>query len=181
MLNLRLWSSWIKEMGAVALVSVGVALVFTFVASVFDQFHQVAAEDLGSNEVAALAGADNTQVLRLDQWGVSLTLPLGSDMAVVKYAAEGPDSVGLSSAAVEKIASVCTASHNAVGVIVRAPAGAQLNTKQALAQGETSLGSIGGYTYMYERPDSSCEATRASVLASAEAIGIAGAAVLSAQ
>lgn len=171
--------AWVKDLGAVTLVSVGVAVVFTVAASVFDQFHQVAAEDVGGNEVAAVVGSDHTQVLKVDQWGITLTLPLGSDMSTIKYATQGPDSIGLTSEGVEKIDSVCTAEANAVGVVVREPAGA--HSSNSPVQGQASLGTIGNYEYTYERPDSACEATQASEFASQESIGIAGAAVLGAQ
>jgi hypothetical protein len=178
MLRLWMWPAWLKDLGSVALISTGVAIVFTVTASVFEQFHQVAAEDLGSNEIAAVAVGDHTQVLKFSQWGVSLSMPMGNDMATVKYTTEGPDSVGLTSAGVEKIDKVCTAGQNSVGAIVRRRAGAQL---PAPVPGDTTLGTIGGYVYTYETPQSVCAATKAWVLANSEAMGIAGTAVLGAQ
>ncbi|HEX3081979.1 MAG TPA: hypothetical protein VHQ86_01885, partial [Candidatus Saccharimonadia bacterium] len=110
-------------MGMVFVVAVSVTLVFTVAASVFEQFHQVAAEELRGKEETAVPGAGQTQVLTLKEWGVTLSVPMGPGLPAVKYVSEGPDSYGLSSADVEKAGSACSAAQNAIGTIVRVPAG----------------------------------------------------------
>lgn len=134
--------------------SLGVALAFTVAASAFDQFHQVAAEDLYAQETSAVAAGNQTQLVKVKEWGVQLSLPLGEGSSLLQYAVEGPDSVGLSSAALEQYGSKCSAGRNAAGVLVRLAAGSD-GAKLAERQGVLKA-SLGGYDYVYETPVSSC-------------------------
>jgi len=169
----------IKDLSMIAVVSVGVVLAFTASASVFDQFHQVAAEDLRGAEVTAVAGAGQTQQLNFSDWGVVIDLPLGGGMPMVKYEAEGPDAMGLSSVAAEKYGAVCSAGQNALGVVVREPVGANKGLSQLPMA--TSLGTVNGFSYAFEMPATPCTDTGAGSFIADEAMAIAGAAVLSAR
>jgi hypothetical protein len=159
------------------IVSVAVAVAFTVVASVFDDYRQVAAENLRGSEVGAVP-AGNAQVLKFDDWGVSLTVPYGVGMPQVRFAAQGPDSYGLSSSEVEKAGQACMASNNAVGVVVRVPAGTPLASDQGRVP--QSLGEVGQYNYVYETPVSACAATGAAAQAKNESMVIEGDAQLDA-
>jgi len=134
--------------------SLGVVLAFTVAASAFDQFHQVAAEDLYVQEVPAVTAGNQTQLVKVKDWGVQLSLPLGESSPLLRYAVEGPDSVGLSSAALEQYGPKCSAGRNAAGVLVRLAAGSD-GAKLAQRRGVLK-GSFGGYDYVYETPVSSC-------------------------
>jgi len=165
--------AWPKEFMAAVAVAAVVSVAFTVAASLFDRFHQVSAEDLRTAETSAVAIGNKSQVLSFNDWGVSLTVPLGADMPQVWYTAQGSDSFGLSTTYVEKKSgAACSAGHNAVGVIVRSAAGSPLSSTES--QIATSLGTIGGYTYTYETPDSTCAATDAAEAANHEAMVIEG-------
>ena len=164
--------SVVRDLGPALLVSLGVALVFTAAAAVFQQFHQVAAEDLNVHQVPAVAGPNSTQVMNIKSWGVTLTLPLGSDMPLVSYAGQGPDSVGLTTASLSQYGTACSASRNGVGAIVREPAGS--NAGHVMA-------TIGAYDYVYQQPLSSCMDVReAAYVAAQEAMAIQGVGTLAA-
>jgi hypothetical protein len=146
----------IKDLGLELVVVVGVALIFTVSASVFEQFHQVAAEDLNIHEVpAATTQAGSQQVINLQSWGVELTLPLGHGLPLMSYAVQGPDSVGLSSADVEKYGPDCAAGRNAVGALLRVqPDG--VGRYLTASQRGMVMGQVGGYDYVYQLPSNSC-------------------------
>lgn len=156
----------VRDLGPVLLTALGVTLVFTLAAAVVQQFHQVSAEDLNVHEVAAVAGPNNMQMLDIKPWGVKLTLPLGSDMPLVRYASQGPDSVGLTTAGLNQYGVACSAGHNGVGALVRKAAGS--------GDGHV-MATIGGFDYVYQQPQSSCMNVReAAYSAAQEAIAIQG-------
>ena len=144
----------VRSLGSVLALSLGVALVFTVAASVFDQFHGVAAEDLYAREASAVAAGDQTQRVDIKDWGVQLSLPLGTDAPLLRYAVEGTDSVGLSTVDLEKYGPKCSAGRNAAGVLVKLTTGSD-SAKLAWLRGHL-MGSFGGYDYVYEKPTSSC-------------------------
>lgn len=165
----------VREMLAVLPVALGAAVVFTLAAAVFSQFHQVAAEDLNVHEASAVAAASNTQKITIADWGVQLVLPLGPGMPLMKYAVQGPDSVGLASTAVESYGSACSASHNGVGALVRVPQGGWANDRVGYL-----LGTIGGFDYVFEMPQTACgDIGNAHDAAAFEGIELEGAGVLS--
>jgi hypothetical protein len=97
-------------------------------------------------------------------------MPLGSDMPLLKYAGQGPDSVGLSSAGLSQWGADCSASRNGVGAIVRRPAGS--NAGHVMA-------TLDGYDYVYTQPQSPCMKVRdADYVAAQEAMAIQGAGTL---
>ncbi|HEY2003919.1 MAG TPA: hypothetical protein VGH44_02280 [Candidatus Saccharimonadia bacterium] len=144
----------VQSLGSALALSLGVALVFTVAASVFDQFHQVAAEELNAREASAMVVGNAMQRVDIKDWGVQLSLPLGTGSSLLEYAVEGSDSIGLSTAALEHYGSKCSAGQNAAGALVRlatGSAGAKLAERQGILKG-----SFGGYDYVYETPASAC-------------------------
>lgn len=168
----------VKGYAPVLLISLAVAFVYTATASVFDQFHQVAAEDLNLTVVSAQRDAGNTQSLVFGQWGVTLTLPYGQGMGLMQYADEGSDSMGLTSADVATYGPACTAGNDAVGAIVRVPA-AQFGEYPLQTRHSFELGSVAGYVYVYQLPQNSCmKIAPAANVAAQEALTIEGAGAL---
>ena len=162
-----------RDLWRAAVVAVCVAFMFTVAASVFEQFHQVAAEDLNVHEVTAERSGIRSQMLFVTAWGVRLHMPIGQDQSLLTYAAEGPDSVGLSSTALDEFGTACTASRNAAGALERLAIG------QTVEKGQV-LGTFDGFEYVYVQPTSPCmNVDGAANFAAQEAIAITGAGSLS--
>ncbi len=145
----------LRELVFVLAVAVGVAFMYTAAASVVSQFHQVAAEDLNVHQVPAVKGSNNTQILTFPQWGVMLTMPYGQGMGLMNYATQGPDSVGLSSADLASYKSACGANTNALGAVVRVPAGSLASYPEQTRRG-FDLGTFGNYEYVFQMPQNPC-------------------------
>lgn len=175
MMQAMAWPKMVaREMLTMLLVTLGTALVFTLAAAIFNQFHQVAAEDLNVHEMSASDIGNNLQKVEISDWGVALTVPLGPGMPMMKYAVQGPDSVGLSSTAVENYGNLCSAAHNGVGALVRLPQGGWAKTRLGYL-----LGSMGGYDYVFEMPQTDCDNVgNAYDVAAFEGIELEGAGVL---
>jgi hypothetical protein len=162
----------VRDLWPAVLVALTVAVAFTVAASVFEQFHQVAAEDLNGHEVPAVSVGHSTQVMDIKPWGVQLKLPLGQDQPLLSYAAQGPDSVGLSSVALAQFGPSCRASRNGAGALLRLKPAAAV---QAGKFGQV-LGSVGGYDYVYQLPQNPCmQIEGAANMAAQQAIAIEGA------
>jgi hypothetical protein len=169
---MKLTRLWVKsrELLPVFGVSLGVALAFTAAAAAVSQYHQVAAEDQPVAEVKAVAGPGNSQTLAIQQWGVQLTLPLGQGISTVVSASRGHDSAGLSTSELEQQGVACRAQDNALGTLLRLPAGEWANYPQS-GQTETFLATVGNYDYVYKMPRQPCQGTEAvaGILAQGEA------------
>lgn len=145
----------VRSLIPVLFVALGVALAFTVVAAVFQRFHQVSAEDVHVPTVDAVVAANGTQVLSIGNWNVQLVLPLGKDMPLVNYAGMGADSVGLSSAPLASLDPKCSAQANALGSILRLPAGSFAHYPSS-SQTKVFLANVGDSDFVYQMPFSTC-------------------------
>jgi hypothetical protein len=144
----------VRELGSIFLVAVGVALASTLAGSVVDHVHQVDAEELTGAEATATA-AGTSQVLTLKDWGLTLTLPFGTELPAVTYTTRPGDTVGISSADLAPLGPDCIASRNGLGVLLRSPIGSYANARH----GSTIsyyITAIGNSEYSYEMPQSDC-------------------------
>jgi hypothetical protein len=136
------------------MVAVGVALVSTLAGSVFDRVHQVDAEALVRDTVAARPAGDQ-QTLVVPEWGVQATIPLAAEMPLLSYSAHGQSSIGLSSAGLVSYGPLCSAARNALGVLVRYPLGG-FDQRSEGAVMQYFLAQVGQFEYAYQLPQTSC-------------------------
>jgi hypothetical protein len=144
-----------KEYIPILLVALGVALVTTLVAAFINSVHQVGADEMVAQEHVATPGPDGMQTLGVVDWGVRLTVPLAPEMPAMKYAKQSDSSIGLSTEDLEKFGPACRASRNALGALMRVPAGTlgSYSDKSANVQ---FVQTIGQYDYGYVVPGGDC-------------------------
>jgi hypothetical protein len=147
--------SVLRELRPIFYVAVGVTIVGTVTGSVLDHQHQVAAEALVNKEVVAVPSNGGQQTLAFKEWGVQVSLPLAVEMPLLRYAGGSNQSIGLSSANLVKFGSQCSASNNALGTLLRYPAGTY-STSVKPSWGANSVGTVGAYDYVYLFPQNSC-------------------------
>lgn len=170
----------VRDLVPVLIVAIGVALAFTVAAAAYTRFHQVAAEDVAMPVVSAAQAGNGTQVLTLKDWNVELRLPLGADMPLVTSAGMNTDSVGLSSGPLAGLDRKCSAQANALGSILRLPAGSFAHYPSG-GQTKVFLANVAGSDYVYQLPSGTCAAgeVAASMVTQAEA-AISGVGVIQA-
>lgn len=142
-------------------VAVAVTLAGTVTGSVIDRVHRVNAEQQAAKAVKAEAQGDK-QVLKISQWGVQAVLPLAAEMSLLSFDSESPDAVGLTSADLAKLGVNCLANHNALGSILRYPAGSY-GTTIKVTVGSNMVATVGGYDFVYQFPSNSCTDTNAGM------------------
>jgi hypothetical protein len=145
----------VHELLPIFFVAVAVALASTLVGSVLDHVHQVNAEELNTHTTTATDNTDGTQTLAVKDWDVQVALPLARELPLVNYAVHTGSSIGLSSADVQRLGLVCQASRNALGVLLRTPLGATIQTPQG-GPATYFIATIGGYEYRYQMPQNAC-------------------------
>jgi hypothetical protein len=143
------------ELSPVLLVAVIVTLVGTITGSVLDHRHQIAADAQGTGTTWAVAGADQTQLLSFKDWGIQVSLPLVSELSLTGYSGQSASSRGLSSSELTKLGPQCDANNNALGTLMRYPAGTYAQAEKH-ALGENVLTTLGGYDYVYRFAQNSC-------------------------
>lgn len=142
------------NLAPIFLVAVAVALGTTLASSAFTQVRQVDAEDINVAEAAASPAAAGTQMLTIQPWDVEITLPLvAGQSSLISYANQAGASVGLTSAELEKLGSGCTASHSALGSIIRYSHGHYSAGTGAI---NYFIGTVGDYDYSYRLPSGLC-------------------------
>jgi hypothetical protein len=145
-----------RELWPVFIVAVGVALASTLAGSIFDHRHQVAAEDFGAASVAAVAGPDNTQIVKISDWSVQITLPLATELPLLRYAPHAGASVGFSSADLEPLGTACQAGHDALGTLIRASKGTTASVNGPGGVPRYFIAGVGDYDYVYQMPQNAC-------------------------
>lgn len=154
-----------RELRPVFFVAVGVTLVGTITGSVLDHQHQVAAEEQVNKETVAVAEAGGKQTLAIKEWNVQVAAPLAAEMSLLRYAGDSTESLGLSSAELVKYGENCSASRNALGTLLRYPAGTYVAASKP-GWGSNMVATVGAYDYVYQFPQNSCadnDAARAIV------------------
>lgn len=149
----------VRNIGPLLFVAVAVVLAGTVTGAYFDHVHKVAADEVSIAAVQAVASG-NVQTLTIGQWGVQVAVPFAAEMPLLSYANESAQSVGLSSADLEKLGPQCGASKNALGALTRNAAGSYGSTVKADA-GSNLVATIGEYEYVYKFPQGSCSDTEA--------------------
>lgn len=149
----------VRELWPALLIALTVALFSTLAGSIFDKVHNVDAEEIASGETAAAPGPDDTQLVTAADWGVRFTAPLAPELPTLKYTTRAGDTIGLSSADLEKQGPACIASRGGLGALLRFPAGGFAKT----ANGDPSkyfIAKINGYDYAYQKPQNACSDTK---------------------
>jgi hypothetical protein len=144
-----------RELWPVLGVALMVALASTFAGAWFDHFHQVNADNSSVKLTTAVPGPGGSQTMAIGDWGVQLVLPLAAEMPAVSFSGPAADSIGLSSDDVSKLGTACRADNNALGALLRLPAG----TYEASAHDgavDYFIATIGGYEYIYRLAATAC-------------------------
>jgi hypothetical protein len=149
--------SWLRSMVPVLAIAVSVAVGGTLTGFAWDKVHRATADDPAVTGTPAVAGpAPNTQTLKLSNWGVVATLPLAPELPLLSYAMlPGGNAVGLSSADLMKLGADCQPGGNALGTLVRHPAGAYGTSVKAMT-GANVIATVGSYDYVYQFPQNAC-------------------------
>jgi len=168
-------SARLHELWPIFFVALAVAVFSTAAGSVFDHVHQVDAEELTAAEVTAAPAAADTQLVTIADWGVSLSLPLATDLPAVRYTTRSGSSVGLSSLDLEQIGPACLASRSGLGSLVRFGQGdyaASIHGNPAMH----FIATIGDHDYAYYAAQNACtDDPAASVIVNREESVIFGA------
>jgi hypothetical protein len=168
-----MWRS-VRELGVIGAVAGMVTLSATLAGSVFDHVHQVDAEALRSNDVTAVAQGEQ-QLVAIPDWGVQLTLPLSPGLSLMRYAAQSPMSVGLSTADLAALGEDCRAGRDGLGALLRLPAGSYA-TYAGRDVSMHFIAQVGGYDFAYQTPHNACSSLPgASEIINREMIMLSGA------
>jgi hypothetical protein len=148
----------LRELWPVFVIAVAVTILGTLSGSLFDKIHKVDAEEISTTTVGAKDAGDGTQVIDISAWGVRMSAPIAAELPTLRYTTGSGDSVGLSSADLEKLSPACSAGRSGLGTLVRLSAG----SFQKSAHGDPTLhfiGTINGHDYAYQSPINACADT----------------------
>jgi hypothetical protein len=150
----------LRDLWLVFMVAIAVVVASTLVGSVVSHLHQADAESVSSSSVAAVPASGGNQILGIKGWGVQLTFPLNSALPLLSYATTASNSVGLSASDLMKLGADCQPSQNALGTLIRMPAGTFAKTPRSSTM-QLFVSTVGSYDYVYQMAQGDCSDTPA--------------------